>query len=288
MSEKSFSSGLSFRPEMAGQRIPRRFLRGGLFSVIKGLALSAVLMAAWTIATWNRHSLLFPSVGLSLKAIQELWNTGDLQGYLVVSLRRYALGLLLGTSLGFVAGAALGSSRILERFFLPNFQMFRQVPLVGWIPLLIIWFGMGDLSRIVLIAMGAFFPILVNTHAGLGQVPQSYLEVGDAFGLSRWQKIRRIALPAALPWIRSGTILSLTFGWTIIVASELLTQANGGLSDILDIGRERFRMELVNAGILILGLLGFLFNLAATRIWSIGPLRRLSQNIHTPSKRGTT
>jgi sulfonate transport system permease protein len=257
-------------------------------SVLKGLALPAILLAAWTISTWHRDSLLFPAPSLSFKAIAELWTTHALQGYLVVSLRRYALGLLLGTSLGFVAGAALGSSRLLERFFLPNFHMFRQVPLVGWIPLLIIWFGLGDLSRIVLIAMGAFFPILVNTHAGFRQVPRNYLEVGDAFGLTRWEKIRRIAIPAALPWIRSGTILSLTFGWTILVASELLTQANGGLSDILDVGRERFRMELVNAGILILGLLGFLFNYAATRFWSIGPLKWLSQNIHTPSKRGTT
>jgi len=253
-------------------------------SVLKGSALPVLLVAAWVAATWHRESLLFPAPWKSVQAVAELWQTNALQGYLLTSLRRYFLGLLLGTSLGLVAGMAIGTSRWLERFFLPNFHMFRQVPLVGWIPLLIIWFGTGDLSRVVLIAMGAFFPILLNTHAGFRQVPKGYLEVADVFGLSRWARLRRVVIPAALPWIRTGTILSLTFGWTVLVASELLTQANGGLSDILDVGRERFRMELVNAGIVVLGLLGFLFNDVATRLWSIGPLRWLSLNIHNPGK----
>jgi sulfonate transport system permease protein len=246
----------------------------------KGLALPVLLVAAWTLATHGHDSLLFPSPGKSVQATVQLWRTHALQGYLVTSLRRYALGLLLGGSLGFVAGGLLGSSRLLERFFLPNIHMFRQVPLVGWIPLLIIWFGLGDLSRVVLIAMGAFFPILLNTHAGIRRVPPGYAEVGKVFGLTRWETFRRIVLPSSLPWIRSGTILSLTFAWTILVASEMLTQANGGLSDILDTGRERFRLELVNAGIVILGILGFSFNLLATRLWNIGRLRWLSRNIH--------
>lgn len=253
----------------------------------KGLVLPVLFLAVWIGWTRTHESLLIPSPWKSVLATQELWKSHALQDYLVTSLRRYFLGLLLGTSLGFLGGALLGGSRWLERFLLPNINMFRQVPLVGWIPLLVIWFGMEDLSRVVLIAMGAFFPMLLNTHAGIRRVPTGYLEVGDAFGLSRWGRFHRIVLPASLPWIRSGTILSLTFGWTILVASELLTQANGGLSDILDIGRERFRLELVNAGIVIFGLLGFLFNLAATRIWSIGRLKWLSQNIHTQTKRGT-
>ena len=255
-------------------------------SVLKGLVLPSLLVVVWVALTSRHESLLFPSPAKSVAATVDLWKTHSLQGYLVTSLRRYALGLLIGTSLGFIAGAALGSSRILERFFLPNLHMFRQVPLVGWIPLLIIWCGQGDLSRVVLIAIGSFFPILMNTHAGFRQVPRSYLEVGEVFGFSRWEKLRRISLPAALPWIRTGSILSLTFGWTILVASELLTQANGGLSDILDMGRERFRMELVNAGIVILGLLGFVFNLIATRVWSVGSLSWRSQNIHQTNEAG--
>jgi sulfonate transport system permease protein len=255
-------------------------------SVLKGMVVPVLLVAVWVGWTSRHESLLFPSPVKSVAATVGLWRSHALQGYLATSLRRYALGLAAGISLGFATGSLLGSSRILERFFLPNLHMFRQVPLVGWIPLLIIWCGQGDLSRVVLIAMGAFFPILVNTHAGFRQVPGSYLEVGEVFGLSGWEKFRRISLPAALPWIRTGSILSLTFGWTILVASELLTQANGGLSDILDVGRERFRMELVNAGIVILGLLGFAFNLAATRIWSIGSLRWRSRNIHQSNEAG--
>lgn len=252
----------------------------------KGAVLPALLLLAWWVGTRRSESLLFPPPGNSLDSIVELWRTGALQGYLATSLRRYFLGLAIGTSGGFLAGAALGSSRLLERFFLPNVHMFRQVPLVGWIPLLIIWLGTGDSSRVALIAMGAFFPILLNTHAGFRQVSKGLLEVGEVHGLSRWARVRRIAVPAALPWIRTGTILSLTFGWTILVASELLTQANGGLSDILDIGRERFRMDMVNGGILVLGSLGFLFNIAALGLWSVGPLGRLTRATSTSPLRG--
>lgn len=252
----------------------------------KGAVLPALLLLAWWIATRHSASLLFPLPSKSVESIVELWKTGALQGYLATSLRRYFLGLAIGTASGFLAGAALGSSRWLERFFLPNVHMFRQVPLVGWIPLLIIWLGTGDSSRVALIAMGAFFPILLNTHAGFRQVSKGLLEVGEVHGLSRWSRIRRIAVPAALPWIRTGTILSLTFGWTILVASELLTQANGGLSDILDVGRERFRMDMVNGGIVVLGTLGFLFNLAAVGLWSVGPLGRLTRATSNPSFRG--
>jgi len=249
-------------------------------SVAKGMVLPVLLVAAWAAWTSRHESLLFPTPWKSVVATMDLWRSHSLQGYLVTSLRRYALGLSIGTTLGFATGALLGSSRIAERFMLPNFNMFRQVPLVGWIPLLIVWFGLGDLSRVVLIALASFFPILLNTHAGFRQVPRGYLEVGEVFGLSGWEKVVRISLPAALPWIRTGCMLSLTFGWTILVASELLTQSNGGLTDILDTGREQFRMELVNAGIVVLGLLGFAFNFAATRIWSIGSLRWRSLNIH--------
>jgi sulfonate transport system permease protein len=254
--------------------------------IAKGLVLPLLLVAAWTALTSRHESLLFPSPQKSVDAIVDLWRSRTLQGYLATSLRRYVLGLSIGTALGFATGTLVGSSRIAERFLLPNVHMFRQVPLVGWIPLLIVWFGLGDLSRVVLIAMASLFPILLNTHAGFRQIPRGYLEVGEVFGLSGWEKVRRISLPAALPWIRTGSLLSLSFGWTILVASELLTQSNGGLTDILDTGRERFRMELVNAGIVVLGLLGFAFNLAATKIWSIGSLCWRSQNIHPSNETG--
>lgn len=257
---------------------------GFRLSNLKGAVLPLVLLTAWAAWTNTHESLLFPTPQKSLAAIGELVADGRLWHFIATSLRRFAAGFLLGSLAGFAVGAALGSSVWLERLFLPNFQAFRQVPLVGWVPLLVLWFGLGDAPRIVLIALGAFFPVLLNTWAGIRNVPRNYKEVGSVFGLTPSQTLRRIVLPAALPWVRSGTVLSLTFGWTILVASEILTETNGGLSDILDIGRETFRLELVNAGIVLLGTIGFLLNFGVNRAWSFGRLKWLSQNIHNQSK----
>lgn len=246
----------------------------------RSLVLPAVLLGTWVAWTHFHKSLLFPPPQDSLKVIVRLWNDGSLAHFLATSLRRFSIGFLAGGSLGFLLGAALGSSRRLERFLLPNFHGFRQVPIVGWIPLLILWFGLGDPARIIIISMGAFFPMLINTHAGFRNVSIRYREVGAVFGLGRLAVLGRIVIPSALPWIRTGSILSLTFAWTLLVASEILTETNGGLSDILDVGRETFHLEMVNAGILILGAIGFLLNFGVVRLWSLGRLRWLSANVH--------
>lgn len=246
----------------------------------EGWVLPLALLGAWAGWTYTHPSLLFPTPWKSIQSLGEFLADGRLWHFTWTSLRRFGEGFAIGTVLGFATGALLASSIWLERVLLPNFQAFRQVPLVGWVPLLVLWFGLGDAPRVALIAMGAFFPVLLNTYAGFRQVPKGYREVGAAFGLTRFQTFRRIVLPAALPWVRSGTILSLTFGWTILVASEILTETNGGLSDLLDIGRETFRLELVNGGILVLGGIGFLLNFGLNRTWSLGRLGRLSTNIH--------
>jgi sulfonate transport system permease protein len=245
-----------------------------------GLVLPATIIFTWYLWTSFHHSLLLPPPQDSLLAIKKLWINGKLQHYFLTSMNRYTYGFLFGTILGFFAGALLGSFSWLNRSFLPNAHAFRLVPIVGWIPVLVIWFGMGDTPRIVIIAMGAFFPMLINTHAGFNSVSKRYLEVGTVFNLGKFAQFWRIILPSALPSIRTGTILSLSFSWTILVASEILTETNGGLGDILDIGRETFHLEIVNAGILILGVIGFFLDAILVHCWNIGKLRWLSVNAH--------
>ena len=245
-----------------------------------GFVLPTTILLVWYLWSNTHHSLLLPAPQDSFSAINKLWIDGKLQHYFLTSMNRYVYGFFAGTIIGFFAGAVLGSSVWLERFFLPNIHAFRLIPIVGWIPLLVIWFGMGDLPRIVIIAMGAFFPMLVNTYAGFHSVSKRYVEVGKVFGLGKIAQFWRIILPSALPSIRSGTILSLSFSWTILVASEILSETNGGLGDILDTGKETFHLELVNAGILILGLLGFVFDVVLVRCWNIGKLRWFSISVH--------
>lgn len=242
----------------------------------KGLVLPIALLFLWIVGTWNTKSLLFPSPEASFNFTVSLWESGKLTSYFSKSLYRFFIGFVTGTTLGFIAGILLSSSRWIERFFLPNLNAFRMIPLVGWIPLLVIWFGLNDTARIVLIAMGTFFPMTISTYAGFRNVSKKFIEVGSVLGFGKFKRIWKIILPAALPSIRSGTLMSLNFGWTILVASELLTETNGGLSDIIDFGRERFHLEQVNAGIIILGVTGFLLNFILNRFWSIGKLKTLS------------
>lgn len=249
-----------------------------------GLVVPVVIILVWYQWTRHHHSLLLPAPQDSLAAIKKLWVQRKLQFYFQRSMVRFLYGFFIGTSAGFLAGAALGNSKWLARLFLPNAHAFRLVPIVGWIPVLVIWFGMGDLPRIVIVAMGAFFPMLINTYSGFHSVPKRFLEIGKVFGFGKMEQFRRIVLPAALPSIRSGTILSLSFSWTILVAAEVLTENNGGLGDIIDIGRQTFHLETVNAGILILGLLGFVFDAALVRMWNIGKLRWMSVNVHNKDR----
>jgi sulfonate transport system permease protein len=241
-----------------------------------GIIFPVSVILAWYFWSTSHPSLLLPPPQDTFTAIYKLLIEGKLQKYFISSMTRFSYGFFIGIFSGFLAGALISSFKWMERAFIPNVHALRLIPIVGWIPVFTIWFGMGDLPRIVIIAMGAFFPMLLNTFAGFRSVSNRYIELGDTFGLGVFEKFWRIILPSALPSIRSGTILSLTFAWTILVASEILSETNGGLSDILDIGRETFHLELVNAGILIFGLLGFILNGALVMIWNAGILRRLS------------
>jgi sulfonate transport system permease protein len=250
--------------------------------VIKNLNLTGIIFPTAVIVLWYFWSSFHPSLLLpppqdTFSAIYKLIIDGKLQAYFISSMTRFLSGFSIGIFSGFLAGAVISSFTWMERSFIPNVHAIRLIPIVGWIPVFTIWFGMGDLPRIVIIAMGAFFPMLLNTFAGFRSVSFRYIELGNIYGLGEIEKFWRIILPSALPSIRSGTILSLTFAWTVLVASELLSETNGGLSDILDIGRETFHLELVNAGILIFGLTGFILNSVLVMVWDTGILKRLSK-----------
>jgi sulfonate transport system permease protein len=249
-----------------------------------GLVLPAVILLIWYLRARSLHSPLLPPPQDTLIAIKKLWVDGRLQVFFIRSMYRFFPGLFFGMGAGFVIGAVMGSFRRLSNFFMPNFHAMRIVPIVGWIPVLVVWFGIGDTPRIVIVAMAAFFPMLINTHSGFSAVPREFFEIGSIFEMNRFVRFCKIVLPAAMPSIRSGTILSFSFAWTTLVAAEILTETHGGLGNILDIGRETFHLELVNAGILILGLLGFVFDALLVRCWNIGKLRWLSVSAYRDKK----
>jgi sulfonate transport system permease protein len=228
----------------------------------RGLLAFLALLVIWQGASWLQlfKNGLFPSPLLVSQTLLELLQQGTLSQELLRSCQREAAGFLLGVSGGFLLGTAMGLSRIVEKLIGPLYHAMRQVPLLGWIPLIILWFGIADTSKIVFISIGAFYPMVLNTFEGIRSVPHSYIEVARVFEYGRLGMLRRFILPAALPNIMTGVRMSLGFSWMLVVGAEIFTRTDGGIGDLMWSGREQFRMDIVIVGVITIGLVGFLIN----------------------------
>jgi sulfonate transport system permease protein len=210
--------------------------------------------------------LLVPP-GRVLESFGEVYKSGVLQENLLVSLDRVVKGFLLGASLGFATGVLLGVSKHAEELLAPSLRAVRQVPLLGWLPLIILWCGIGELSKIVFISIGAFFPTMLNTSMGIRGVSREYLEVGKVYQLSRTRLLFLVIIPAALPSIISGIRLSMSLSWMLVVAAELLG-ANSGIGQMMSNAREMFQTEIVMVGIVVIGLVGMVIDTAIRQVES--------------------
>ncbi|MBV8617997.1 MAG: ABC transporter permease subunit, partial [Curvibacter sp.] len=189
---------------------------------LRGAALPALLLALWWAALhwhWTRSPLLVP--------IDQVWQTavaqstsGELWRALGASLWRDLLGFALGAGAGLAFGSALGLSRRFERLIGPSFHTLKQISLFAWIPLLSVWFGLGDAAKVVFLSLAAFFPVVLNTFEGIRSVPADLVEVGRVFGFSRWQMLRRVVWPAALPSVFAGIHLGLIYAWLATLGAE--------------------------------------------------------------------
>ena len=243
-------------------------INSGTLSKLRGAATFLVLLGIWQTAAWLKFGAngLFPPPLQVAATLSELVREGTLFRELLRSCQREAVGFLLGVAGGFLLGTAMGLSRTVERLFGPLYHAMRQVPLLGWIPLIILWFGIADTSKIVFIAIGAFYPMVLNTFEGIRSVPQSYIEVSRVFAYGRFGLLRRFILPAALPQIMTGIRMSLGFSWMLVVGAEIFTRTDGGIGDLMWSGREQFRMDIVLVGVITVGLVGFLLNEGIRRL----------------------
>jgi sulfonate transport system permease protein len=241
----------------------------GLKARARGLLVPILLLIVWKLAAdreWFPPQLLVPPETV-FDAFRELIKDGSLQENLLVSLGRVAKGFLLGASLGFGTGIVLGLSRYAEELIAPTLHAVRQVPLLGWMPLIILWFGIGEASKIVFIAIGAFFPTLLNTFVGIRGVSREFLEVGKVYQLNWVRQVLLVIIPAALPSIVSGVRLSISISWLMVVGAELIT-ANSGIGQMMTTGREMFRTDIVMVGIIVIGVIGLVIDNTVRRIES--------------------
>ena len=235
---------------------------------LRGFALPLGLLLLWELFSHSglvNPQFLPPLEKVAAAAMRELAN-GELPFDLLVSLRRDLTGFAIGTVLGGTIGILLGLSPIADRIFTTWFNGLKQIALLAWIPLISIWFGFDEAAKIVFIALAASIPVILNIVEGIRDTSRKDIEIGEIFQFSRWQFIRLIYLPSALPSILTGLHLALIYSWLATIGAEYFMAIGPGIGGLIIAGRERFEMDMVMLGIVVLGVVGFALDRLATSI----------------------
>lgn len=229
----------------------------------RGALLPLLLLALWEYLSRQDAAGAYAFVPLATigSALVELLGNGELLVNLLASLARTSGGLLLGILFGVLLGALMALSAVANRLVGPLFHSIRQVPMLGWIPLIAMWFGNGEFSKVLIVSLAAFYPMVLNTYLGFSQVEQRYREVGQVLVLGRWQQLRHVLFPAALPSIATGALQALAFAWVTTVGSELFLSSGAGLGNLMMNAEAGSRMEVIVLCVLCIGLCGYLMNL---------------------------
>ncbi|ASL48288.1 Putative aliphatic sulfonates transport permease protein SsuC [Burkholderia sp. AD24] len=238
----------------------REHLRAAAWLIAPWL-LPAALFALWTVGCqrgWIAPQILPPPERV-YETFVELARSGDLAYHTLVSLQRVLLGFGFGALAGLALGAALGLSRTLEAYVLPGFNALVQIPVLGWLPFLLLLVGVGEALKYILIAHAALVPVTLSTLQGFRQAPQTLDEVARGYGYSRWQRIVYVVLPAAVPTLATGVRLAFTKAWLALVVVELVASSEG-LGYLIVYGRQLFQLDLVMASVVVVGAIGFVVN----------------------------
>jgi sulfonate transport system permease protein len=236
--------------------------------VLRGIVLPIGLLGVWEIAShagWVDPRILPPLEQVAGTAVDQVVREGLLY-HLGASLIRDVAGFAVGCFIGIVIGTILGLSRLADRLFMPSFNGLRQIAILAWIPLISLWFGVGEAAKVVFIAAAALIPVVLNTHEGMRAASSQLVEVARTLKFTRWQLVTRLYLPSALPSIATGVHLGLIYAWVASIGSEYFMTVGPGIGGLIIAGRERFQMDLVILGIIILGLVGLGINLGASAI----------------------
>ncbi len=221
------------------------------------LASPFVILALWQ--TGSAFGLIpqdvLPAPSLIAEAGIELIRNGQLVDALAVSGIRVLEGLLLGGVIGVALGTAVGLSKWCEATIDPPMQMVRALPHLGLIPLFIVWFGIGELPKVLLVALGVSFPLYLNTFSAIRQVDPKLFETAQVLGFSFWQRFRSIIVPSAAPQVLVGVRQSLAIAWLSLIVAEQIN-ADKGVGYLIMNARDFLRIDIIIFGLIIYALLG--------------------------------
>lgn len=224
-----------------------------------GMAIGPVLLIAlWCVSSaigvLDRRVLSEPWTVVS--TLGELLDSGRLQDHLLTSARRAALGLCIGVVAGTLLALASGLSRVGEALVDGPVQIKRAIPTLALIPLLILWFGIGEPMKISTVALAVMVPVYLHTHAGLRSIDARYVELAQTVRLTRTEFIRKVALPGALPGFLMGLRLAITAAWLSLVVVEQIN-ATSGIGYMMSLARSYGQTEIIIVGLAVYGSFGF-------------------------------
>src|SRR6201987_2183645 len=237
------------------------------------LLASAALLLVWYYAIVLSGTKIFPSPHEVQRGFAELSRKHVLWPDILDSLRRVAIGYFAAVALGIPLGLLFGWYPAVNQVVNPVVQLLRPISPIAWIPVAIIFFGVGDYAAIFLVFLGAFFPIVVTCVDGVSNVPLIYRRAGRNFGLTPAQILSRVVFPAALPQILVGLRIALGIAWLVVVAGEMIAVDSGLGFLIIDSRNSGKRYALVVGAMLLIGVIGLALHLLFRRIEKIKPVR---------------
>lgn len=236
-----------------------------LLTTVNYIILPGFVFLAWYYVTVNGNvsTILLPSIESVINSFQTQIENGRLFEDVSISLSRIIKGYGLAAIIGICLGVIMGMSEKLNHFFILTFSSIRQVPMMAWIPLLVMWFGIGEKSKIAVIFLASYFPIMINTMSGIKRTDTKLIEVGKMYHLSKWKLFRKIYFPSALPSIFVGLKLGLGISWMAVVGAEMIA-ATSGIGFRINDARSLMQSQVVFSGMISIAIVGVLMDTILT------------------------
>lgn len=236
------------------------------------------LLAIWQLGSaqqWISPQVL-PAPEFVAQTLAELYHSDELWLHTGASLQRVLLGFALGSLLGLLLGVAMGLSQRIEAYVLPTFNALVQIPVLAWLPFVMLLVGIGEAFKYILIAKAALVPVTLNTLQGFRQIPVAWLEVACIYRYTKRQQVLEVVLPQAVPTLFTGLRLGFTKAWLSLVVVELVASSEG-LGYLIVYGRQLFQLDLVLAAVIVVGAIGY----AMDRLLDVAERRVLQGRLRT-------
>jgi ABC-type nitrate/sulfonate/bicarbonate transport system permease component len=237
------------------------------YFILPVLSILTIILAFMFLA--SREGTLIPSPMQIWQRFIELMTTpiskAILPIHIWVSLRRVLAAFIVSIALGVSLGVFLGWNRMFNALLSPVFEILRPIPPIAWIPLVILWFGIGELSKIFIVFIGSFVPIVINTHAGMNAIDPLLINCGKSLGANRRELLVNVAFPATIPAILAGVKTALSSGWMCVLAAEMIA-AKQGVGYLIVVGQETGDMSLIMVGMIAIGAVNAVMSIILTKL----------------------